>query len=171
MKALKVYTAFIDILEKVLEIILAVSCLLCLSVLFIQVLNRYVFGVSWPVLQFLIPLFFLWMCMIGAALAVRKSQHFKVDILSNLLNGNGEIVYRIIMSVLVLLGGAVFAWSAYGFVELGFLKKNSATGVMMVYIYISLFFSGILIVLMALDRLFHTSHSENNLSAGQASEG
>jgi len=92
--------------------------------------------------------------MIGAALAVRRNQHFEVDLLANYLGSKGRIVQRAVMSLLVFVGGGVIAWTAIEFVNLGLLKKDPATGIKMVYIYASLLVGGVLICLLALEKLF-----------------
>lgn len=148
-------------IEKIITSINVVLVLVLLLALFIEVVNRYVFGISWPQLQFVIPFCFLWLCMLGSAVAVRRNQHFEVDFLSNFLTGRSKTFHARAMMLSVLVGGLIIAWASVEFVELGLLKKNSATGVRMVYIYTSLLVGGLLIALMAIERLFaqHASAS------------
>ncbi|WJS05625.1 TRAP transporter small permease [Roseibium aggregatum] len=147
-------TKLIDLLDKAMEKIVALLCVILLLCLFVEVVNRYVFFVSWPEIQFIIPFCFLWMCMIGAALAVRRGQHFEVDLLQQFLPDAAKKIHKVIMQLSVLAAGAVIAWSSISFVNLGLIKKNSATGIPMIYIYASLLVGSILILVMALDRLF-----------------
>jgi TRAP-type C4-dicarboxylate transport system permease small subunit len=56
-----------------------------LAALFIQVVNRYFLAVSWPFIQMLIPLCFVWLSMLGTAVAVRKKLHFDIDLISGRL--------------------------------------------------------------------------------------
>lgn len=143
----------VDRIEKIITSINVVLILVLLSALFIEVMNRYVFGISWPQLQFVIPFCFLWSCMLGAAVAVRRNQHFEVDFLANFLKGRAKKFHAALMTLSVLVGGLILAWVSIDFVELGLLKKNSATGIRMIYIYASLLVGGILIALMALEQL------------------
>ena len=141
------------ITETILEKFIGILCLVLLTCLFVEVMNRYVFGISWPEIQFIIPFCFLWMCMIGSAVAVRKHQHFEVDLLVKLFKGNALKVHTFLMRLSVFAGGAIIAWSSIAFLELGLLKKSPATGIPMIYIYASILVGGLLISLMALDRM------------------
>lgn len=129
-------------------------CLVLLGCLFMEVLNRYVFFTSWRPIQYIIPFCFVWMCMIGSALAVRRGQHFEVDLLSKLFTGRARRIHRAIIVLSVIAGGVLILWSSLSFVELGLLKRNAATGYRMVYIYLSLLIGGGLIALMGLEQLF-----------------
>lgn len=141
-------------MEKVLNYLTGILCLILLGALFIQVLNRYVFGISWPFIQFLIPLCFVWMCLLGSAVGVRRNMHFEVDLLAKFLGPRSGAVQKLLMILMVFGAGGLIAWTAIGFSELGLLKKNPATGVKMIYIYSSLLVGGGLISLMVVEKFF-----------------
>ena len=82
----------VDQFEAVLNFLVAILCLLLLAVLFLQVLNRYVFSVSWPAIQFIIPFCFVWLTMLGSAVAVRKKLHFEIDFFSTKLGARSRRV-------------------------------------------------------------------------------
>lgn len=100
--------------------------------------------------------------MAGAALAVRRRQHFEVDLLSHILQGKIRGFHKAMMSIAVVLGGLVIAWSSVGFFQLGLLKTNSAIGISMVYIYSSLLVGGLLIALLALNELLSGNHEKDS---------
>lgn len=140
--------------DWILEKIMGLMCLVLLVCLFVEVLNRYVFFTAWRPIQYIIPFCFVWMCMIGSALAVRRGQHFVVDLLSKLFTGRPRKIHRAVIMGSVIAGGVLILWSSVGFVQLGSLKRNAATGYPMVYIYLSLLIGGGLIALMGLEQLF-----------------
>lgn len=148
------FQKFFQNLDKLLTWSVAVFCLVLLSALFIQVINRYLLSVSFPALQFIISLCFLWMCMLGTALAVRRNQHFEVDLLASFLGPKSRQIQSICMSLMVFFGGVMMTWTAIDFVELGLIKKHPSTGIKMVYIYASLQVGGVLICLLAVEKLF-----------------
>lgn len=150
---MRYFRTFFDCLEKALNFTIAMLCLTLLAALFIQVLNRYLFGISWPILQFVVPFCFLWMCLLGSAVAIRKNLHFEVDLLSKMLSPGVQRFHRSLITLSVIAGGLMIAWTALGFVGLGMLKKNPATGIRMIYIYVSLLVGGGLISLMAFEKL------------------
>lgn len=149
------FTKFIDNLEWGLEKSAALMCLVLLASLFTEVLTRYVFFMSIPEIQFIVPFCFLWMVMFGSAIAVRRGQHFEVDLLQKIFKGKTQAAHRTLLMLIVMAGGLIIVWSSFSFLELGMLKKNPATGVRMIYIYTSIFVGGALIALMALDRLLN----------------
>lgn len=157
---------FMDNLQWTLERIVGLLCIVLLVCLFVEVMNRYIFFVSWPEIQFIIPFCFLWMCMFASAIAVRNGQHFEVDLLQQLLPGRARELHRVAMILTVIAGGVVIAWSSIAFVELGLLKKNPATGIRMIYIYTSLLIGGALIALFGIDRLLAGADDGTGRDAG-----
>ena len=143
--------------DALLNVVVAISALALIIVLFIQVVNRYVFGFSWPVLQFLIPLFFVWLSMLGSAIAVRRRLHFEVDFLSSHLSAGGRRVYGALIGFAGFLAGVVFVWTGLGFAELGFLKLDPAIGVKMIYVYAALLIGGFFICLFSLEQILRWS--------------
>jgi TRAP-type C4-dicarboxylate transport system permease small subunit len=139
--------------ERTLNHLLAWLSLVLIAALIVQVVNRYILGLAWPFLQFLIPFTFVWITMLGSAVAVRQKLHFDVDLISPRLAPRRRAMFGAVMAAVVLAGGALIAWTGVGFAELGLLKKDSATDFRMIYTYSSLLIGGILIALLALERL------------------
>jgi TRAP-type C4-dicarboxylate transport system permease small subunit len=142
-----------DGVERILNYLLAWLSLVLIAALVVQVVNRYILGLAWPLLQFLIPFTFVWITMLGSAVAVRQKLHFDVDLISPRLAPRRRAVFGAAMAAAVLAGGALIAWTGLGFAELGLLKKDSATDFPMIYTYASLLVGGILIALLALERV------------------
>ena len=144
---------YMDAVERILNQLLAWLSLVLLAALVVQVVNRYILGVSWAFLQFLIPFSFVWITMLGAAVAVRHKLHFDVDLISPRLPPRARHVFGAVMAAALLAGGLLIAWNGVGFASLGFLKKDSATDIVMIYTYASILVGGVLIVLLALERI------------------
>jgi TRAP-type C4-dicarboxylate transport system permease small subunit len=160
-KNFKMLLKFSHFFNSFLRISVAILCLLLLGALFLEVVNRYIFYVSWGETQYLIIFCFAWLCMLGAALAVREKKHFEVDLLASLLPPKLAFFHRIFIIISILLAGVVICYSSIGFVELGFFKKNPATDFPMFYVYASLFVGGLLIILFALEELLLQIFSYN----------
>ncbi len=144
---------FSDLLEHALKTIVGILCIVLLLCLFIEVLNRYVFFISWPIIQYIIPFCFLWMCMIGSAIAVRRGQHFEVDVLAQILPKRPRAIHRLLMLLAVILGAGIIVAASMPFIEMGLRRRNPSTGISMIYIYPSLMVGGILMILLALEQL------------------
>jgi len=143
----------LDGLDKAIDFAAAVMTVVLLLMLFVQVVNRYVLGISWPMLQFIVPLCFVWLSMLGSAVAVRRRLHFEVDLLKMLFGPRGRHWHAAAVAASVLFGGFIIAWTGWGFAELGMVKRNPATDISMIYIYGALFGCGVLICVLALEQM------------------
>lgn len=153
-----------DKTETILNYIIVLLCLVLLGVLFIQVLNRYFFSVSWPVLQYIIPFCFVWLSMLGSAVAIRKKLHFEIDFLAAKLSPSARRIHGILTLSSVLLGGGIIVWTGIGLAKLGLSKMHPATGMPFFYIYASLSIGGLLICLLALEQIANQFSSDRNLT-------
>ena len=147
------FTKFLDVLEWLIDRISAVLIMVLIAMLFVQVVNRYVLGISWPFLQFLLPFSFVWLCLLGSAVAVRKRMHFAVDMVSPRLGSQGRQWYAAIISSSVLAAGLVLVVTGVRFTDLGLLKKDPATGTSMVWIYSAIAVGGALICVFAIEHI------------------
>ena len=160
---------FADRLEHFLNFMIALLCLVLLTALFVQVVNRYVLAVSWPALQFIIPFCFVWLSMLGSAVAVRRKLHFEIDLFSEKLSPKVRRIHAVFVTGAVLTGGAIIGWTGIGMAELGLLKQDPATGLPLIYIYVSILVGGGLMCLLAIEQLLKplTSRPAENSEAAQ----
>lgn len=101
--------------------------------------------------------------MIGAAVAVRRGLHFEVDLVNRLLTGSVRRIHRALMLVAAILGASIIVASSVPFLEMGVLQRNSATGILMIYIYPSLTVGGVLMVLLAFEQLVLGSDGKKDM--------
>ena len=148
-----VFRRLISGIDAFLKFSIAILTLVLLAMLFIQVLNRYVFSLSWPALQFIIPLCFAWLTMLGSALGIRRKLHFEIDLFSSKLGQAGRRAYATLMFCAVVLGGAIMASTGFDLARLGAIKSHPATGLPFVYIYASILIGGLLISLLAIEQM------------------
>ena len=144
-----------DLSEKVLNHLIVWCGILLLAALFVQVINRYFLAVSWPFIQMLIPLCFVWLSMLGSAVAVRKKLHFDIDLISGRLKPKARRYYAMAIAISIFLGGIITVWGGIGLIKLGFVKKDPSTGASMIYAYASVFMGGVLICLFALEQFWN----------------
>ena len=163
------FRRLVDNLEFWLEKAAGTLCVALLLCLFVEVMNRYVFFVSWPEIQFAIPFCFLWMCMFGAAVAARRGRHFEVDLLQKMFRGRAREAHRVLMSLTAAAAGVLIFWSSIKFVQLGMLKKSPATGIRMIYIYSSILVGGGLIAVMAVERALYGGDNRKSAQGETAS--
>lgn len=87
------------ILKKPIEFLAGSLMLIIASVVFLQVVSRYLFEypLMWP--EELAKYLFVWAGLLGAALASRRGLHFSVDSLVNRFSAKWQISIRIFINV------------------------------------------------------------------------
>lgn len=143
-----------DKIEKILSYPIVWSGVVLLAGLFVQVVNRYVLAVSWPFIHMLVPLCFIWLSMLGAAVAVRRKMHFDINLISGRLKPMMRRCHLMAIAISVILGGTITIWTGVEFFKLGLLKKDPSTGAPMVYGFASILMGGVLICLFALEQFW-----------------
>ena len=147
-------------LTNALNNLVAGLCIVLILALFVQVVNRYLFGVSWPAITYIVSFCFVWMCIIGIALTVSPNSHFVVDVLVRRLLRDRFPIFRVFIAFNLFLSGLIILWSSLSFIDLGIIKRDPAVGWPMIYIYMSLPFCGALLIYYSLVTII--SYKRNN---------
>ncbi len=111
---MKAYSKFLDKLETVEKVFLAVTVAIMIFVIVYQIVLRYVFSAANSWSEELARYLFIYDVMIGAAIATRRNSHLQVDFLINLLPPKVKCMFTIVAT-------------AVGIVFLGFLFTYSLT--------------------------------------------
>jgi TRAP-type C4-dicarboxylate transport system permease small subunit len=96
---------FLD--EKFEEYFLIITLIATVSIIFLQVVMRYVFESSLSWSEELARYIFLWQIWVGASYAVKKSKHIKVDIIKNFFPAKVQTTMEYI-SLLLWIGLSIF---------------------------------------------------------------
>lgn len=147
-------------LTNALNNLVAGLCIVLILALFVQVVNRYLFGVSWPAITYIVSFCFVWMCIIGIALTVSPNSHFVVDVLVRRLLRDRFPIFRVFIAFNLFLSGLIILWSSLPFIDLGIIKRDPTVGWPMIYIYMSLPFCGALLIYYSLVTII--SYKRNN---------
>ena len=97
---LKTYSKFLDVLEKIEKVILAVTVAVMIVVMVYQVILRYVFSAANSWSEELARYLFIYNVMLGSAIAIRRNSHLQVDTLTSLMSPNMKCVSTIVATVL-----------------------------------------------------------------------
>ena len=101
---LRGYSKFLDALEKVEKVILAVTVGIMVLIIAYQVIMRYIFAHANSWSEELARYLFIYDVMIGAAIAIRRNSHLQIDILINCFSPKVKRIFTIIAT----LAGIVF---------------------------------------------------------------
>lgn len=80
----------IEAYDKFEERILAISLLVSLTIVFIQVIMRKVFNSSLSWSEELARYIFIWQCWLGVSLAFKTDSHIFISMLSDKIGGRGQ---------------------------------------------------------------------------------
>lgn len=92
----------VKLYNKFEEYLLVGSLVVTVTIIFIQVIMRYVFNSSLSWSEELARYIFIWQIWLGASIGVRDKKHIKVELIFGLVKGRGKKVIDIIASFIWL---------------------------------------------------------------------
>jgi TRAP-type C4-dicarboxylate transport system permease small subunit len=137
-------------LERVLEPALAGLLAFITIGVFIQVVLRYVFAVSFLWGEELSLFAFIWCVFLGTAVCTWRHIHFSFDIFSELLTGRAAGVQRLLVDVCVLVATVVIAITGWQFSQMSIARLSPALGITLLVPTIVIPVSGVLMTLVLL---------------------
>jgi TRAP-type C4-dicarboxylate transport system permease small subunit len=87
--------------------------------------------------------FFIWMIMLGSAIAVREQTHFNVDVLPKPRTPRGKAWAVLVVDFSMLLMTLVFVWYGWDFVMFGYTQTSELTGINMAFIFVAFLLAGL----------------------------
>lgn len=97
--------------------------------------------------------FFIWMIMLGSAIAVREQTHFNVDVLPRPRTPLGKAVAVLIVDVSMLLMALIFVWYGWDFAGFGYGQTSELTGINMLFIFAVFPLAGLTWLAVILERI------------------
>lgn len=99
-------------LSKLVEFLIFVIFLIMVLMVFGQVLLRYLFGISIPWSAELSQYGMVWLCFLGAALAVKERDHMRVDYFINLLPAACLPFVHVLLNIILFTFVAYLSYSS-----------------------------------------------------------
>jgi TRAP-type transport system small permease protein len=128
----------IDYYYRFLQVVLTLLIAVLIVPVAMQILSRYVGFVPRYIWTEEIARFaFIWIIMVGAAIAVRDGSHFDVDVLPEPKSRLGRIVSRMIVNLAILFAAIIFLRWGWDFAILGSRQRSEIAGLPMLSIYIA----------------------------------
>ncbi|HKL09823.1 MAG TPA: TRAP transporter small permease [Clostridia bacterium] len=150
-----------DKIEKSIMIILSIMLFVMVGAIFTQVIMRYVFNNANAWSEELAKYTFVWLTMLGSAVAVRKCAHMKVDYFINMMPKKLVKVLNVITNALLILFFLVVIKYGFDLVGITFKQKSAGMGMPMAYPYLALPIGGILMLMFTIESYFNKN--ENNV--------
>jgi len=99
-----------DNLEEILSVVLvAVLCIIVTLQVFCRLVIRH--PLSWS--EEAATILFVWITMVGSSLALKKGEHFAVELLHRKLPPNARRVAAIVVAELVIIFAALLIWQGW----------------------------------------------------------
>jgi TRAP-type C4-dicarboxylate transport system permease small subunit len=154
-KALKVYGKFLDILEKILSVILAILLAAMVLIFCYQVFLRYVLHGANAWSEDLTRYLFVYTVLLGAGIATRKASHLTVDMFIDLLPK------RVKAGIQIIFCGLIYFFLFFLFTEGMSLVQNTMKSISaslrvpMAYFYLAIPIGAVLMMLNLFEYLCH----------------
>lgn len=126
-----------EIYNKIEENLLYASLIFTVTVIFIQVVMRYVFSNSLSWSEEAARYVFIWQTWIGASYAVRKKRHLRVEALVDRLHGVSRKFIELVVLALWILFGCFLIYKGYQLTKLIYVRGqiSAALGISMAIPY------------------------------------
>ena len=147
--------------DRSIKAVIIALLLIILGAITMQVFCRYFLKIPISLLQWLIQLSISWMSFLGAAVVLRRNEHFCIEILGKWLkNRYVRKVHRKLVASIEGLSILILIYTGWGFALLGAAKKSPATGYLMVYTYACIIVSAVFMLLFVIEHIFANPRQE-----------
>lgn len=129
-----------DIYNKFEIYALVCSLVITVSVIFIQVIARYVFNSSLTWSEEFSRYLFIWQTWLGASVAFKENKHIQIEILESKLNVKGKITLNIIADIITLGFSIFLVMSGSNLVSQQIMRgtRSAGLGIPLAFVYASL---------------------------------
>lgn len=164
MKAKLIVEPVIRNIVKMIENITALMALVMMFCLFWQVVTRFVIKVPSIWTEEVARYSFIYMAMLGAAIGVKNSTHFGMNLIADKLHGKvSEFYARYIVNGIILICSVIITIYGYEFaVGFGLTRVSPTFLVPMTWFFIVIPLSGILMTVFSLYNIIFEDYSIKN---------
>ena len=144
----------INLFYRILEIILVLLLAGMSIMVFVNVVMRYTMNSGINVSEELSRFFFVWLTFTGAVVAFREHGHMGIETMVMFLSRRGRIVCMIISNIIILACSAIFFWGTWKQSGINASMHAPVTKLSMIWVYGIGMFTGALMFIIALERLY-----------------
>lgn len=148
---LKKYSKFLDALEKVEKVLLAISLSVMTVVIIYQVALRYVFSASNAWSEELARYLMVFSVMVASAIALRKNSHLQIDILINRFNPRMKAIFTIASTIAGIVFLCYLFIYSLDLMKLGMRNTSAGLGFVMAIPYAAIPLGVVLMVLTSIE--------------------
>ena len=146
-------------------LLLVMMVFLCADV-FLGVFSRYVMRSTFTWYDEIARLLFVWIVFLGAAVGVRRSSHFRLQLVIDRFSPGWRRAADIFGVLAIMVFGGVLIEQGWKLVELGQFQQTPVMGLSKAYVYASIPAGGALIILYSLRHLWRAMTGAPTVPAG-----
>jgi TRAP-type C4-dicarboxylate transport system permease small subunit len=135
---------FARILRNLPELSLGIFVIAVSLVVFIQIIFRYFLNYSLGWTDELAKILFVWISLLGAAVCVKRAQHYSFPVLSSRLGRRGNSLLHILVTLLVITFCIFFTWYGYKSFLQSFKQSLIVMQISWAWVFVVVPISGIL---------------------------
>lgn len=151
---MRVYSKFLDILEKIEKALIAISIIVMIIAMTDQVIMRYVFSKANSWSDELTRYLFIYTVMLGAAIAVRRNSHLQIDVITGRLKPRAKSIITIITTVVGIIILVFLTIYSFELCKQGATNTSAGLGVRMSLPYLAVPIGCVLMILTSVEVLF-----------------
>ncbi|QCL97917.1 TRAP transporter small permease [Agrobacterium tumefaciens] len=144
----------INLFYRILEIILVLLLAGMAIMVFVNVVMRYTMNSGINVSEELSRFFFVWLTFTGAVVAFREHGHMGIETMVMFLSRRGRIFCMIVSNIIILACSAIFFWGTWKQSGINASMHAPVTKLSMIWVYGVGMFTGGLMFIIALERLY-----------------
>ena len=152
MSFLRLYSKFLDVVEKIIKVILVVLMGGMTFIMFFQAVMRYGFNhpLSWC--EELAVYMVVYCVMLGICIATRKESHLQVDFLISFFSQKTKCLITAISSIIAIVVMVLFCWYSISLMEVA-VGKSTTLPLTMRDIYFVFPVGSILLILFSVESI------------------
>jgi TRAP-type C4-dicarboxylate transport system permease small subunit len=153
---------FLDWTEKISVALLALLFVVMVLSIFLQVVLRYVFSAANAWSEELARYTFVWLVLLGSAVAARRNKHMNIEFFINMFPAGVRKAIQLLLYVLIIAFLVILI--RYGFDLVAITQKQRSTGlrIPMSWAYLAIPAGGLLMLAYALEDIFNKLFSKKD---------
>lgn len=148
---LKKYSAFLDRIDKVLFVILAILSAAMVTVILYQIVLRYCFAAANVWAEELARFMFVWVTTLGASIAIRRNVHLRVDLVVDFLKPKPRFILQIITYTAILIFLIYLCRLGIDLMGRTMINKSAGLRIPMAYPYAAIPVGGTFMILSCIE--------------------
>ena len=125
-----------NVYNKIEEYLLVSSLVFTVSLVFYQVIMRYVFNNSSFWSEELARYIFMWQIWLGASIGFKDDKHIKIEFFTNMLRGKVKVFFSLVSNLLMLAFCVFLVVKGWEFLKLTYKLKMVTPALRYSYVYV-----------------------------------